>query len=97
MSKINDALFKDWMVLKERIFSEKFSFNNRELYLYYQISGFINPNLIGGTVSFMPLALIVLETNSKNVDDYYLTLFDESIKPKEVVENFVLEVLIKKE
>lgn len=96
MSKINDALFKDWMVLKERIFSEKFSFNNRELYLYYQISGFINSNLIGGTVSIMPLALIVLETNSKNEDEYYLTLFDELITPKEVVENFVSDVLIKK-
>lgn len=96
MSKIKDTLFQDWMVLKERIFSEKFSFNNRELYLYYQLSGFINPNLIGGTVSFKPLALIVLETNSKNDDEYYLTLFDNSISPKEVVDNFVSDVLIKK-
>ena len=44
----------------------------------------------------MPLALIVLETNSKNDDEYYLTLFDNSISPKEVVDNFVSDVLIKK-
>ena len=86
------TFLNDWMILKEKVFSEKFTYDNREFYSYYKISGIINPNLMGGTVLFKPLALMIKETSDD--DEYYLFLFDKSIKPKNVVEQFVLEVLL---
>lgn len=88
------TFLKDWVILKENVFSEKFTYNNREFYSYYQISGVINPNLMGGTVSFKPLALMIKEINPKNDDEYYLVLFDKSVNPKKVVEQFVLEIIL---
>lgn len=88
------TFLKDWIVLKEKVFSEKFTYNNREFYSYYQISGVINPNLMGGTVSFKPLAVMVKETNLKSEAEYYLVLFDKSIKPEKIVKQFVLEVIL---
>lgn len=89
-----EALFKDWLILNVNVFSEKFVYNNQEFYSYYQISGFINPKLIGGTVSFKPVALIVRELNSENGEEYYLFLFDKSINYEEVIKQFVLEIIL---
>ena len=49
---------------------------------------------MGGTVSFKPLALMIKEINPKNDDEYYLVLFDKSVNPKKVVEQFVLEIIL---
>jgi hypothetical protein len=88
------TFIKDWIILKEKVFSEKFTYNNREFYSYYQISGVMNPNLMGGTISFKQVALMIKETNLKSEDEYYLILFDKSLKPEKVVEQFVLEVIL---
>ena len=92
-NEIIENLFKDWLVLNEKIFSEKFTYNNQEFYLYYQLSGVINLNLIGGTVSFQPLALIVKEI-TQETDEYYLFSFDESCNLEEIIEHFVLEIIL---
>ncbi len=96
MSKIMKNFFNNWLIIKERVFSEKFTYNNLEFYSYYQISGLLNPNLVGGTLSFKPLALIVKEIKNKNNNDYFLFIFDKSVISEKIVEDFVVNILKKK-